>query len=390
MLTRLPVCDIIIALKKDSREFLNRTCLNGMGRDNMLSKDLLMPSSSGTRNPFSSMLTAIESHLGAEYRDAEWNEVKRTFLLRILRLKKNGQAINRLAFSAPNDGVSTLILEAYQVLDRSVYFTSQFWRAFYHWLDKGNVDAERWPLFGYPEACLAISLLKPAELVSLKASARMEWPNIFDRPKEVDQLFTDVQTTVKGLCRRRLTYLSRRDPAIHSLPDLVQQVNSEVLYGLRTNDHFADSPHKMFRWAIKCADNYILNLQAKAKTLKSGPDAEHVPVDEDVAEKLSTIRMMEDIEDRLCLNGMLKAEGKVGIYMTTLFGGKHNPEFWEWFRRNEPTLASREVYVEEHPEAIGPWVQRWLKLPTSELLVFLREAIPTFRHERGTNDRLYT
>lgn len=338
------------------------------------------------KNPFASLISQIEAKLQEHphYLTTSWEEVKRSFLLHLLGLEHNGSKINRLAHSAPNEAITCLILDTYEDLNHKTYFTSQFWRSFYFWLDRSVINKERWPLFGETEIYLSLSLLRPDEIAVLKKEAESQWANFFDDQTAVDALFRKVQGPITNLCRRRLNYLTRKDPALYSLPDLVQQVNYEVSHTLRNNDHFADAPSKMYRWTLKCADNIILNIKNQAQALKRGLDSEYLELDGVDEWEMPNIEILGTLEDRLCLDEMIKkANPKIQTYLTILFKEHHSPDFWEWFYRAEPELACKTVYTEEHPEVLSPWVQRWLDLPTHELVGFLKNTVPSFMPRRG-------
>ena len=66
----------------------------------------------------------------------------------------------------------------------------------------------------------------------------------------------------------------------------------------------------------------------------------------------------------------------ISSYLKFICCGEHNPDFWTWFYVNEPTLAQRIAYLEENPEAIAPFLQRHLDLPTHQLTDFLRRHLP--------------
>jgi hypothetical protein len=96
------------------------------------------------------------------------------------------------------------------------------------------------------------------------------------------------------------------------------------------------------------------------------------------------------MRDSVCLSQLMdKADDKIRTYLKIVWCGEHNEDFWSWFYDNEPKLAQRAEVSQDH-EAIGQWVERWLKLPHWHLVEFLHEFHPSFletgkhvSHKRG-------
>ena len=98
-------------------------------------------------------------------------------------------------------------------------------------------------------------------------------------------------------------------------------------------------------------------------------------------------REIEAADSAVCLGELLqKADPKINTYLRTIWG-EHNPDFWTWFYHHEPQLAKRDIYIKECPEALGPYIQRHLKLPTWQLTGFLHQHLPTLFPKHKINHR---
>jgi hypothetical protein len=341
-----------------------------------------------------------------------WSIIKYNFIQRLLGLGKTGSAIRGHAHFAPNEELATALLNIYQLIDRSVYFTSQYWRAFYYWLKHQKLNP-CWPQFGEREAQLAYSVLTVEDLAYLYEEANKEWADDYATDSLVTDLISKIQRPVYRLCYKRAGFLQDYDPALYSLADINQYAMESVLLSIRNNDHLNRSLDWLTRWSVKCADNALHNLvklatrQKRNRALDDNEDyrdelyrqrefylstnssSSFCDGGEDreaSADLMNSLRLlgnqpfkeMEEIEDNCCLKELLRlADPKIHSYLMTVCGGEHNPDFWSWFYYNEPTLAQRLAYIEENPEALGPFVQRHLGLPTHQLTGFLRQHLPS-------------
>ena len=384
----------------------------------ILSHTSLHPITYKVQDPFASIIEQMEIWLRENqplYYAQRWQTVKYDYLKRLLGLAKNGSALRGHAQTAPNHDLGAVLLDIYHLLDHCVYFTSRYWRAFFYWLRSGELNP-CWPQFGQREVQVALSLLKPDDIETLKVEAAKEWIDLFDDKRAIENLFTAIKKPVHNLCYKRVSFLGNYDPALYSLSDLKQYAYESILVSLRNHDYFTAQPNKMVGWALKCADNAIHNLRDSALAGKRSRimdyDERTLNVDGAVAFSgnyyahrechlsmplytchaetknltwLDSIhilgecpnKQMDTMENNLFLQELLRAaDPKINKYLRTICGGEHNPDFWSWFYYNEPNLAKRISYVEENPEALGPFLQRHLDLPTYELMGFLRQHLP--------------
>jgi len=350
----------------------------------ILSHDLLHPTASHIQNPFCSLIETTETwlqHRYPSYLTADWPNIKYAFLKRILGLEQKGVQIRCWADASPSLDVKDALLQIYDLTNHSIYFTSKYWRSFYYWL-KYEKLSECWPQFGEKEIMLALSLLTEEDLSLLRNKVQKEWASINDSAF-ISDLYRQVKTPLQKLCYTRSSTLSRKDSALYSPEDLFQHAQEAIVSALRRNDYLPKDPSRIVGWALKCADNSIQDLRKKAHA-KKRKRAEEVELDAIVKNKLTvdvdpyTWFSHYVIEDRIILSELLVyADSKIGSYLRTICGGEHNPDFWSWFYLHEPELAQRTAYVEENPEALGPYLQRHLNLPTYQLTSFLKEYLPS-------------
>jgi len=391
----------------------------------ILSECLLNPTRYQIKNPFASIVNEVEAWLllhQPEYLATKWPKVKQEYLKRILGLAKNGSLLRSYGQTAPNEDLGSTLLEIYDLMDHCVYFTSKYWRAFYYWL-KHNKLSPCWPQFGEEEIKITCSLLTPEEMTGLMLDAEKEWLDFFIDDAAVSALFKKIKKPIQNLCYKRISFLTKYDPAIYSYEDLLQHVYKEILVSLRNNDYIPTNSKKIIGWALKCADNSIHNLRGRAlaqkrvvvlqRLVQNQEDEEEITIFNrprlsafnhgggedkyehktmntnpsyvaarglkglDGDEEKETMNLINDLEDKVGMKELLEyADPKVGSYLKTICYGEHNPDFWTWFYYHEPSLAQKTAYIEENPEAIGPYLQRHLNLPTHQLIGFLKEHLP--------------
>jgi len=384
----------------------------------ILSYSLLNPTRYQIKNPFASIVDEMEAWLlvnQPSYLATKWPEVKHEYLKRILGLAKNGSLLRSYGQTAPNEDLGSTLLEIYDLIDNCVYFTSKYWRAFYYWL-KHKKLSPCWDQFGEDEVKLTCSLLTPEEISELELDAEKEWLDFFTDDAAVSALFKKIKKPIQNLCYKRVSFLTKYDPAIYSYEDLLQHAYKEILVSLRNNDYIPTDPKKIVGWALKCADNSIHNLRGKALAQKRVVVLQRLVYNQDNDEEItifnrprlcalnqvstdkviclqgiddekegSAMNLINDLEDKVGMQELLEyADPKVGCYLKTICYGEHNPDFWTWFYYHEPTLAQKTAYIEENPESIGPFLQRHLKLPTHQLIGFLKEHLPSLL-ERVSN-----
>jgi len=361
----------------------------------ILSRELLNPVSYQTQDPFASIIEQMEIWLKEyqpEYLTTTWPQIKCAYLKRILKLASNGCKLKGYVHLAPTEDLSSTLFDIYQLLDRCIYFTSKYWRAFYYYLKTGSLNSA-WPQFGQREINVALSLLSQEDIDKLKIEANKEWLDFYASEKEITSLFKRLKQPILNLCFKRVAFLAASDPAVYSIRDMQQQVYEALLIKLRKNDYFTYDQNKMLGWAIKCSDNVLHNIRddalRKRGCIKTDKELiPNIPVTTKLIEavtSIESIKIAEDIEEELCLKELLDAANpKINSYLRTICCGEHNPDFWTWFYYNEPTLSQKIAYVEENPEALGPYVQRHLQLPTYELVDFLKQHLPSLL-EKTTN-----
>jgi DNA-directed RNA polymerase specialized sigma24 family protein len=373
-----------------------------------LSTRVLRPVSFNVQNPLYTVFEESDA-LMKSYDYPKWALIKRNIVAQLLHIESHGAFLNGAVRTAPNIEISDTIDELKNLITNSYYFSTQYWRAFYYWINKGGKFNPRWPQFGEAEAQITMSLLTPGQLELVTVKAKGIWPEAEMRKRKLEQIFHQIQARISSLCYTRLRYLMQYDPALYSAEDLKQIVNYELLKRFQASDFFDDDPTELIGWAIRCADNIIHNLReyaqagkrAKLIVVQEGDRAHgvetqflfrevaiHTPLKEESRSNFTlaeSIRLLGDgpwdqvveMRDRICLEQLLaKADSKIKTYLKIIWGGEHNPDFWSWFYRNEPKLASRAEYIQENPEAISHWVEVWLKLPRWRLMAFFKENMP--------------
>lgn len=358
----------------------------------ILSREALNPTRFNVQDPFAMIVTEVENWLlvkQPDYLYSTWPTVKRDYLKRILGLDpagtRNGLTLRHHATVAPTDELSDTLLAIYDLIDHSVYFTSKYWRAFYYWVKYGKTSS-CWPQFSQREIDAALTVLQSGDIAILKTEAEKEWVDFFANGDEINSIFRKIKKPLLTLCYTRVSFLSKYDPALYSIEDLVQYARESILVSLRNNDYIPKDPNRVVGWALKCADNAIHNLRIKALAKKRGfflHQEESVDTP-DVSECLHISSATPDawyfptVEDQVQLQELLSyADPKIGSYLRTVCGGEHNPDFWSWFCTHEPKLAQKAAYVEENPEALGPYLQRHLNLSTHQLTSFLKAHLPS-------------
>lgn len=354
----------------------------------LLSRALLSPIYSEVSNPFTAILETLDAAVDKDFAPT-WHETKRMFALRLFNMAKLSK---KLSQQAPNFLLEDAILDIRSAFDYSAYFTSQFWRAFYYYLNTGSLNP-RWPQFGIEEAKTLHGLLTTEELDIIKQNAKNCYSSLFDNQIGINSLFKQIRPQIIQLCKKRATFLSWIDPAVYSHEDVVHQTYCNVLKSLRTSDYFTDDPQKMAGWAIKCADNSLHDLidtatAAKRNRLVNGTQRECdlAIQNEDGEGDWETLRLQgsnpfsqpDYIEDTIFYHQIIaRAKNpKIKSYLQIVCGEEHNFDFWSWLSYTKPKLSRREAFVTENPKVLGSWVQRWLDLPTGRLISFLRTEVP--------------
>lgn len=385
----------------------------------ILSHTLINPIVYKIQDPFFSIIDEIEHWLTEyqpNYKETKWSVIKYEYLKRLLGLAKNGSYLRGQVRHAPTEELETLLLDIYHLLDHCVYFTSQYWRAFFYYLKTGKLNP-CWPQFSQREADLACSLLSEDDLTKLRIEADKEWTDFFSDSTLMTTLFKKIRRPIYRLCYKRVSFLQEYDPSLYSLADVQQYAMESILVSIRNNDYLNKSMDWLIGWSLKCADNAIHNLIGVATAKKRSKiiedddagsnqfsqfgyafykhreyylslplqgnknlyedDIEFPLIDSILVLGNQPFANTTDLEDKICLKELIKiADPKIGSYLRTICGGEHNPDFWAWFYYNEPTLVQRIAYIEENPGALGPYLQRHLNLPTYQLTSFLRQHLP--------------
>lgn len=353
----------------------------------LLSRALLSPIYSEISNPFTSIIETLDAAVDRDFAPT-WHETKRTFALNLFGMAKLSK---KLSQQAPSFLLEDALSDLRSAFEYSAYFTSQFWRAFYYYLNTGKLNP-RWPQFGVKEADTITGLLTLSEIEVLKQNAKNNWNNLFDDKEGIDRLFKHIRPQVIQLCKKRATFLTWRDPAVHSFEDLLQQTYCSVLKSLRTSDYFTDDSKKMVGWAIKCADNSLHDLidvatASKRNRIVNGKQRAcelalpNVGGEGDwESQKLqdNPFSQPDHVEDAIFYHQIIaRAKNpKIKSYLQIVCGEEHNFDFWSWLSYTKPKLARREEFVTENPKVLGSWVQRWLDLPTGNLISFIRSEVP--------------
>jgi hypothetical protein len=379
----------------------------------ILTHSLLHPIAYCIQDPFASICETMEAWLAIhqpEYLLAVWPKVKQEYVKRILKISKKGSALRGYAQKAPVPILKDTLLEIYDLLDHCMYFISKYWRAFYYYLKTGELNSI-WLQFGQREVDLIFTMLSEEEINQLKIKAEQEWPDLFSNTQAINKFFKKLQKPLNSLYFKRISFLRMYDPAKYAQDDMLQEINMKVATILRQNDYITSDPYKMTSYALKCADNAIHNLRGEAMANKRSRiilasnesesdtykelslNSQMLIDDEDVT-LLESIQLLGDmpfkdadiIENNICLEQLIAiASPKIQTYLKTVCAIEHNLDFWSWFYYHERELAQRPIYVQEHPEAIGMYVQRHLNLPTHELTKFLFEHLPSLRDRKSNN-----
>lgn len=368
----------------------------------MLSHALLNPVISQIQNPFFSLVETIEKWLlenESEYLSDTWPKVKEAYVKRCLKVK-NGSFLRGFSLRCQNPELAVTLHDVYQMLDHCTYYTSKLWRAFYYYLKTGQLNLAAWPQFGKQEADLVCSVLSQSELERYRIEAHKEWLNYYEDQTSINNLFKKLKKPIHNLCyKRSVNFLY--DTAKYSLEDLKQYAFEAIIKAIRRNDYIPKNPDKIIGWSLKCADNAIHNQLS----LSMSDGQRRTILDDDTGchrlrlNSLSHEYLTEDSTSSATLDAKLldddvfmltkemenevfvkelieQADPKISSYLKFVCCGEHNPDFWTWFYYNEPTLVQRISYLEENPEAVAPYLQRHLELPTWQLTNFLRKHLP--------------
>jgi hypothetical protein len=365
---------------------------------------LLQPILQEQSDPFATMASQVDVWVAANLPEymGTWNVVKSTFLRRILKLGKSGSYLRGQGSTAPHHLLGSAIQSIYELVGSSVYYTSYFWRAYSYWLSKGKFNP-RWPLFGEGEVRLACSILTTDEKRQLKQKASDIWKNVFDDTKAMNELIRHIEPQIKRMCSKKIRFLVQYDASL-SIEDLYQDILCDVMVVLRNNDTFCDDLMANVGWIIRCAENAIQNKRSNAQASKRSRIASseegmsnkqevefnrlsnQEEVNSFCLEDLLRLHQgdlskeIEDTDSAIFLGELIKkADPKISTYLRAVCEGKYNPDFWTWFYHHEPLLAQRDVYRGGDPEALGPFIQRHLDLPTWQLTGFLHEHFPDIK-----------
>lgn len=375
----------------------------------MLSDKVLRPVTSKIPNPLVSAFKEAETYITPDYL-AKWKILKNYIVAQCLHISTHQAFFNGAVKTAPNINISIMLEEFKDLISNSYYFSHQYWRAFYYRITKDKLNP-RWLQFEEDEFQATLALLSPEQRAQVKSKAKDFWTETGFRKKGLEKIFKEIQPNITRLCYSRLRYLSQHDPAMYSAEDLKQIVNCELLKRFQASDFFDDRPLEMIGWALRCADNIIHNLRNYAQANKRAklllvPTEENkfnylvreialsTPTDtskETSSTLQDSIALLGDgawdhiaeLRNKICYDQLMEnANPKIQQYLKIIWGENYNSDFWAWFYQNEPALANRVEYLQENPEAIGPWVQRWLKLPTWELVSFLKTNMPNLEEYR--------
>jgi hypothetical protein len=330
----------------------------------MLSRDVLLPVRSKIPNPLSALFSEFESKASreTEWLDAEWPKIKRALLLRCLN-KAHGLFFVK-GLKTPSDLIHDAIIEMYQAINGSFYFSVQLRQAFFHFLNTKTLSS-KYSQFLEEELKVIFDLLTKEELEAFSEEAKIVKKDYFSDRISLNFLFKTIQRSLDFLTNTRLAILAKRDAALYSKNDLKQHLNLQILLSL-TNAHINRNERA---WAITIAKNALQDVMnsSKIRTINTAPIEDNTLLD--------AIYVI-DAEDKCFFDSLMRrADPKIQKYLRFLFGDE-NPEFWEWFVGNEPELAQREAYLQKKPQAILPWVQRWLGLGSYELISFFKEHYP--------------
>ena len=333
----------------------------------MLSNSVLLPVHSKIPNPLSAMFLEFETKASneEEWLKTAWLPIKKALILRCLR-KAHGIFFLK-GFKSPSELVQDAISEMYQAVNGSAYFSLEYRQAFFYWL-KNNSFNSKYPQFKEEEVFTALGLLSEDEIKEFAVEALKEGKLFKDRVSAA-VLFKTIQRSLYFLSKsKRLGTLFKRDPAIYSSEDLCQQLNLKILLSLKNADQINCNE---FAWAITIAKNALRDMMLKSKIHEIKTE-QIEQIDESVLDVVYEL----DAEDKCFFDSLMqKAEPRIQAYLRFLFG-EESPEFWEWFSFNEPELSQREVYKSKQPQAVLPWVQRWLNLGNWELLDFFKIHYP--------------
>lgn len=332
----------------------------------MLSQTVLLPVRSQIANPLSALFKEFEEKARneSEWLKTSWPKIKKALLLRCLK-KTHGLFFIK-GLTAPSELIQDAVQEMYHAVSGSAYFSVQFRQAFFYWLKEKDLSS-KYPQFREDEISTITELLSEEELKEFSEESQKEIKNLTDRIS-LNLLFKTIQKSLNFLSHKRLGTLTKRDPALYSKEDLCQQLNLQVLLSLKN----ADQVHRNeIGWAITIAKNALQDISDKSK-MQSITTEQIEETDESVLDVIYEL----EAEDKCFFDSLMqKAEPKIQTYLRFLFGDE-NPEFWEWFCFNEPELSQRDVYKQKQPQAILPWVQRWLNLGNWELVDFFKSNYP--------------
>lgn len=364
----------------------------------ILTHELLNPITFKIQNPLASIIDQVEIWLASHeqnYLVEVWPKIKYGYLKRILNLSSNGSSLRGYARLAPTAELSSTLLDVYLLLDRCVYFTSRFRRAFFYYLKTNSLNP-CWPQFGEKEINLIYSLLTSEDLDKIQNKIDKGFDFYLD-DKSISDLFKQVKLPLRNLCYKRVKFLAAAEPALYAIEDVQHKMYEAILIAIQKKDYMP-KPDKRIGWALKIADNALHNLRIYALAEQRSPIIDVAKNDSSLAyvkwNEVSNSTLTDitndlpildgesftlaDIEEKICVEELLTiASPKINSYIRTICCGEHNPEFWEWFYYTEPSLAQQISYVEENPETLGPYLQRHLNLPTQELTNFLKQHLPT-------------
>jgi len=305
-----------------------------------------------------------------------WPKLKNLLVLKILRGKGQGQTIRSIIKQCPDHDLQTDLLEFTANIKNSKYYVSDLWWAFSHWLTFGTMS-EDYPQIEKKELLTLERQLTREELGGYRSKVQIR------RKLDANAILGKLQPNIRSLCRRRMQFISRGDPAGYSLDDLVQEMNCLVLSLLHSQDHCQISQEHVLPWLVTCVDNALQNMinyatnsdRSRILFKKTDGFLEIVGTREvHFKDNFPGERKESSFEFEEILRKV--KDPRIKKYLEVLLSEEHNPEFWSWFKTNIPHLAGRQRYLAEEPEAIGPWIQRWLGIGRRDLIHFLHSYLP--------------
>ena len=370
-----------------------------------------------SRDPLDSLLVAFEQALvGAKvdraYVDRVWPDLRHRIILHALKVQKSGNRVNAVLREAPSAMASSLD-QVYQMLQHNIYLTSQYWRAAHHHIRTGGFSPD-YPKFGERDLALAMGALSQETLTQIREGE----PQVdFMDTARLHKLVKAVRPYIKREVYRRTKFLRNTDPALYSAEDLVRELECRLIMKLRNEPKLKDHPNMLFGWCYKVISNEIPNLlefassEARAR-VRQNFDRDSNPVLDGEGHPTYLVRETDFFRDSVGAEGdgerfelfaavqyanrdavhhddvmsiarlREKAGDSIGRYLDVLFNGGDDVEFRNWFKEQEPEISRRRRHVEGDPEAIGPWIQRWLNLSTRQLITFLDDAAPCMKPVR--------